>query len=97
MEAILALSLFLIVIIGIVVYLYNSRDTTSQLEDLAKAYKESLAGTDKRLALRAGRAYYGSLRSGKTLTVYDEMAISNDLSIMDTNTPNSDQISLSKL
>ncbi len=40
------------------------------------------------MALEAGRAYHASLRSNKVLTMYDEMAIANDLSTMNLNDVN---------
>jgi Tfp pilus assembly protein PilO len=53
--------------------------------DLKEHYEQCLKGTDKRVALNAGRAYHKSLRSNKILTMYDEMAIANDLSTMKLN------------
>lgn len=97
MEAIIALVVFLILIIGVAVFLYSGLDTTKPPDTLANEYKQALEGTDKRHALKAGRAYYGSLRKGKTLTVYDEAAISNDLSIMNSVPVNNYPLSLSKL
>lgn len=45
-------------------------------------YKNALKGNDKLRALELGRLYYRWSRKDKTLTVYDETAIANDLSIM---------------
>ncbi|MBC3785752.1 hypothetical protein [Spirosoma utsteinense] len=45
-------------------------------------YKQSLKGTDKALALELGRMYYGNKREGQALTIYDEQALTNDLSTM---------------
>lgn len=50
---------------------------------LKSEYEEALRGTNKQRALKAGRAYYSALRSG-TLTIYDEQAITNDISAMKT-------------
>jgi hypothetical protein len=49
---------------------------------LKQEYDAALKGTSKRAALQAGRAYYSALRKGKMLTIYDEQAITNDLSTM---------------
>ncbi|SHL99942.1 hypothetical protein SAMN05444266_10623 [Chitinophaga jiangningensis] len=51
------------------------------LAKLEEAYKNSLKGTDKSLALDLGRKYYKMIRNGE-LTIYDEQAIANDLSTM---------------
>ncbi len=48
---------------------------------LKTEYDRALKGTNKARALKAGRAYYSALRSG-TLTIYDEQAITNDISAM---------------
>jgi len=70
----------LILLIAIAVYsIHNSR---KRIATLKQHYEQSLQGTDKRMALDAGRSYYSALRKGKTLTIYDEQAITNDLSTM---------------
>lgn len=45
-------------------------------------YDRALSGTDKKAALEAGRAYYIATRYGNAITIYDEQAIANDLSVM---------------
>lgn len=45
-------------------------------------YKNALNGNDKMRALELGRLYYKWNRKDRVLTVYDETAIANDLSIM---------------
>lgn len=60
----------------------QNNSIVDQLKTLKAKYDESLLGSDKRAALTAGRAYYAFLREGKTLTVYDEQAIANDLCTM---------------
>lgn len=50
---------------------------------LKAEYDDALSGTNKSKALKAGRAYYSALRSGN-LTIYDEQAITNDISAMRT-------------
>ncbi len=45
-------------------------------------YFNALEGTDKALALKLGREYYGLLRKDGRVTTYDEQAITNDLSSM---------------
>ncbi|MBO0947358.1 hypothetical protein [Fibrella forsythiae] len=53
-------------------------------EQLESTYRLALLSNDKSKALEAGRAYYGHLRGG-SLTIYDEQALSNDLSAMKAN------------
>lgn len=71
---------FILIVAFIMVYNNSSPKKIKALED---EYRTLLNGSDKRAALRAGRAYYAELRKGKSLTVYDEQAIANDLSTMD--------------
>ena len=56
----------------------EKQDTESKIEALQNALK----GNDKLRALELGRLYYRWNRRDKALTVYDETAIANDLSIM---------------
>lgn len=70
----------LILLIAMVAYYIHS--SHKRIATLKERYEASLSGTDKRVALDAGRSYYSSLRKGKTLTIYDEQAITNDLSTM---------------
>jgi hypothetical protein len=67
------------VLIWLFIYVTGSKGNW----ELEAKYKECLQGTDKRAALSAARAYYQSLRRNGNLTLYDEMAIANDLSTMD--------------
>ncbi|MDP1843349.1 MAG: hypothetical protein Q8K64_08010 [Sediminibacterium sp.] len=70
----------LIIIIGLGVYLgLNQR---KKIRELKKEYDQSLRGKDKKRALDAGRAYYSAIRGFGKLTIYDEQAITNDLSSM---------------
>lgn len=72
-----------IIILGmVIVAFFNTKNKTKQLETLKQAYDRALKGPDKRAALEAGRAYYSSLRKNKILSIYDEQAITNDLSTM---------------
>lgn len=49
--------------------------------DLERAYRTALRGTDRIKALELGRQYYSNKRGG-ALTIYDEQALTNDLSTM---------------
>lgn len=69
----------LLVIVGIIIAVSNSN--SKKRKELWSAYQRALASGDKRAALEAGRAYYSRLRGGK-LTIYDEQALTNDLSTM---------------
>jgi len=51
---------------------------------LKKNYELALQGNNKQHALAAGRAYYSSIRKDNKLTIYDEQAIANDISVMNT-------------
>jgi len=72
----------LAIVAVIVAIILNKNEKKRKLEQLRLAYKQSLKGTNKSIALAAGRAYYSALREGKILTMYDEQAITNDLSTM---------------
>lgn len=52
-----------------------------KLKNLKEQYLYSLSMNSKKVALEHGREYYRYLRNG-SLTVYDEIAIANDLSTM---------------
>ena len=54
-----------------------------EIDDTKALYDQALASGDKRLALKYGRQYYGSLREDGRLTTYDEQAIQNDLLSID--------------
>jgi hypothetical protein len=77
--------LIIMVVIILIAYLRNSNGTVNpinKLQELKQAYEKALIGNNKRAALNTGRIYYSELREDKTLTVYDEQAIANDLSAM---------------
>jgi hypothetical protein len=69
--------------IGIVIVLVivGAFSSGSEEKKLKQAYDNALNGSDKKAALNAGRAYYSKLRKGK-LTMYDEQALTNDISTM---------------
>jgi hypothetical protein len=71
------------VIIAIVAAVVIAIGIIANRNRLKSEYEDALKGTDKVKALKAGRAYYSALRSGK-LTIYDEQAITNDISTMKT-------------
>lgn len=73
-----ALIFFAILLVAIM----NGRSESRKLALLKTRYDQALKGTNRREALQAGRNYYSALRKGKTLTIYDEQAITNDLSTM---------------
>lgn len=81
----LTLALLIAAVIIAVVYIAktgSTSDSNNKLRELKQAYEKTLASNNKRAALDAGRAYYSAWRENKTLTVYDEQAIANDLSAM---------------
>jgi hypothetical protein len=63
-------------------YSNEIKQLEEEARQLKENYFESLKGTDKSLALRLGREYYGSLREDGKVTTYDELAINNDLNSM---------------
>lgn len=71
---------FLIIIVIVSVAIQIQRE--KHLAGLKQKYEKLLRGSDKRAALEAGRSYYSALRKDKSLTIYDEQAISNDLTTM---------------
>lgn len=70
-----------IIVVALYFYIKNKMDTEKRLK---RRYEEALKGTDKKVALDAGRAYFGHLRQGKKLTMHDEQTISNDMAAMNT-------------
>jgi hypothetical protein len=79
MEAFISILIIAIIIIGLVA---SSSNKTKKIQELKLAYDRSLKGENKKVALDAGRIYYSALRKDKALTIYDEQAITNDLSTM---------------
>jgi hypothetical protein len=71
--------IIIVIVGGILAMIYNSYNKN---EKLKAEYEEALKGNDKKVALEAGRKYYSSLRGNGKLTIYDEQAITNDLSTM---------------
>jgi hypothetical protein len=63
----------------VVFIMYKKKQKIKALKD---AYAQALRGTDKQAALAAGRVYYSALRKDNILTIYDETAITNDISAM---------------
>lgn len=70
---------FIVFIAIVILYGIGKSD---HLKTLKRQYEQALKGADKRAALDAGRAYYSYMRDGKAPTIYDEQAITNDLSTM---------------
>lgn len=69
-------------IVFVAIVILYSVGKSDHLKTLKRQYEQALRGIDKRAALDAGRAYYSYMRNGKALTIYDEQAITNDLSTM---------------
>lgn len=72
--------LAILLIIVVLAILYN-KGRTALLKEKKEKYLNAIRSRDKAKALIAGRDYYACLRKG-TLTIYDEQAIANDLSVM---------------
>ena len=78
--------IFIVILLAFAIggfYLINRQRKKQQkrLQALKEAYSKALTNSNKAEALQAGRKYYSYLRNGK-LTIYDEQAITNDLSTM---------------
>jgi outer membrane protein assembly factor BamD (BamD/ComL family) len=59
----------------------NYKKKEAEKKRLYEEYQSALRSGNKAEALAAGRKYYGFLRKG-SLTIYDEQAMTNDLSTM---------------
>jgi secreted Zn-dependent insulinase-like peptidase len=80
-EKLIVLVVGLLAITFIAVAIYNKNDTLKQLKE---TYEKELQGSDREKALRAGEAYYRSLRGGD-LSKVDEQLILKDISTMPEN------------
>lgn len=71
-------------VLGAMIYYYYRLGEKEKVikQKLLQDYREALKSGNKGKALEAGRKYYSALRDNKGLTLYDEQAISNDLSTM---------------
>ncbi len=84
----LTIGITICVVIVLFLFLNNdseekkTNDNELKIEKLKSEYHEQLKGNDKRAVLDAGRAYYTAIRQNHTLTIYDELAIANDLNTM---------------
>ena len=75
----MGLAIFCGIILFIAILIGNAN--SKKKKALWNVYQQAIASGNKRNALDAGRAYYSKLRGGK-LTIYDEQALTNDLSTM---------------
>lgn len=73
---------FALIICAILFYFVYNFLKSQKGNPYEEDYKNALKGNDKLRALELGRLYYRWNRRDKALTVYDETAIANDLSIM---------------
>lgn len=78
---ILFISIFILCIIAI----YKTRNWKDPIIQVKADYEAALKSDDKTKALELGRKYYSMKRTDKKLTIYDEQAITNDLSTMKNN------------
>jgi hypothetical protein len=70
------------IIIFVIIIFMIAIGKINKTKRLKREYDDALWGDNKRKALEKGRAYYASLRSNGKLTIYDEQAITNDISTM---------------
>ena len=78
------MAILLLLVIGAgFIYLGTNMGKSSKekVSNLKINYDNALSGTSRASALEAGREYYRSLRQFGDLTIYDEQAISNDISV----------------
>lgn len=73
--------LFAIAFIFIYFYLKSKAKQKNEAALLKIQYDKAIKDGNKVLALELGRKYYSKLRGG-ILSIYDEQAITNDLSIL---------------
>ena len=77
---------FIIFIIAIVAFvarvIHVAQQKSNRTKELKAEYEAALNSGDKKAALEAGRAYYSFQREDGKLTIFDEQAITNDLSVM---------------
>ncbi len=66
-------------IIAIYFFLKSSKKEQAITSEIKLKYEKAIKDGNKVLALTLGRQYYSRLRGGK-LSIYDEQAITNDLS-----------------
>ena len=78
----IANTIFTLIICGVLIYFVFNFLKSQKGNPYEEDYKSALKGNDKLRALELGRLYYRWNRKDKALTVYDETAIANDLSIM---------------
>jgi len=74
--------LCIVIILIIWVFSTGKGKSVKNIVALKHAYDTALNGNDKKVALKAGRAFHSALRRNGILTHYDEQAIANDLSTM---------------
>ncbi|MBO9660623.1 MAG: hypothetical protein J7527_17510 [Chitinophagaceae bacterium] len=80
MTTIITVSILLVVLFLLLAF--TTPPGENDLDRLTREYDSALAGVNKKEALKVGRLYYSALRKNKALTLFDEMAIANDLSTM---------------
>ena len=60
-------------------YLKSMAKSKAEIAEIKNQYAKAIRDGNKALALELGRNYYSKLRGGN-LSIYDEQAITNDLS-----------------
>lgn len=75
---------FFIIILLIIVFfiIVGINAKSKEIVNLKQQYDNALRSGNKKAALDAGRNYYSKLRNNGKLTIYDEQAITNDLTAM---------------
>jgi hypothetical protein len=79
-----------VIFLGVIGFLAYSRFNRGRtIKRLREEYNEAIHSGDRHKALNLGRGYYAKTRSGffgfgrGRLTIYDEQALTNDLSLID--------------
>jgi hypothetical protein len=72
-------ALILIALIAVYVYYKQSIKKKRKVAELKEEYEKAIREKNKPKALELGRKYYSEMRGG-ILSIYDEQAITNDLS-----------------
>jgi hypothetical protein len=73
---------FIVILLVIVIAVVGNNAKSKEIANLKKKYDDALRSGNKKAALDAGRNYYSKLRNNGKLTIYDEQAITNDLTAM---------------
>ena len=73
--------IFVVAIVAVILFYIQKN---KRIAELKRDYDDAIRSGNRGMALQAGRKYYSAIRQNGKLTIYDEQAITNDLSTMPT-------------